>query len=402
MADSIFPLASTTNVTRSFIITTILYYSLQFVQVGRTRLSSLGAEAPERQSASRLTVSSWPCCSRSIPSSQDDTTMKTCRRLLFLGLLVVSAGRLRTNAQTPSSSSSFQCQSNADCLNGGNCLAAGNGDDAVVCQCPPGTGGDDCSADCPRACKNRGSCRFYNDISHGSDQDGSTFCDCRGTEHIGVDCEIPFVACPNDVKCLHGGTCTATSESQTGPCQCPSDRTGDVCQFDINHEEDEEVAGMCPVQENANLCTPQLIDSAPSDCDCYAFCDDRFVKCQSQIGGVLRADECPNGTPISGCHSGIAASNIFNTSSGSASGSAPSFSTGATVGIALGAVAAIGLVVSVAVTTFRKKRTSQQQRAKVAKVQAATADLELTEGDLDVEGSAQNENDAVETLPQLT
>lgn len=57
----------------------------------------------------------------------------------------------------------------------------------------------------------------------------------------------------------------------------------------------------CPVQQNADLCTDLLLDSVSVNCDCYAFCDSKFVKCQSSGGGLLQSNEC-RGTPITGCN----------------------------------------------------------------------------------------------------
>lgn len=59
--------------------------------------------------------------------------------------------------------------------------------------------------------------------------------------------------------------------------------------------------GKCPIQQNPDMCTIQLLNSAPNECDCYAFCDSEFVKCQSSQGGLLSFDEC-GGTPVTGCN----------------------------------------------------------------------------------------------------
>jgi len=60
-------------------------------------------------------------------------------------------------------------------------------------------------------------------------------------------------------------------------------------------------AGKCLIQQNADLCTDQLLDTVGGKCDCYAFCGSKFVSCQSAQGGVLQSDEC-NGIPITGCN----------------------------------------------------------------------------------------------------
>lgn len=60
---------------------------------------------------------------------------------------------------------------------------------------------------------------------------------------------------------------------------------------------------VCAIRENAELCTVALLESVASkDCECYSFCDDQFVKCESSLGGLLKGGECPNGKAISGCN----------------------------------------------------------------------------------------------------
>jgi hypothetical protein len=61
-----------------------------------------------------------------------------------------------------------------------------------------------------------------------------------------------------------------------------------------------ETGGVCEVQDNANLCTTELLDSVSEQCTCYAFCDSTFVKCQSIEGGLLTESQC-SGTAITGC-----------------------------------------------------------------------------------------------------
>jgi hypothetical protein len=260
----------------------------------------------------------------------------------------------------------------------------------TLCQCPTGTGGDDCSStSCTRSCQNGGSCR----LPDPDESSTAPFCDCRGTGHIGDDCEIPFVACQN-VICLYGGKCATDSSSSTRPCQCPSNRKGEFCQFDVNDnitvqdEEEYDEGEICPVHQNIHLCTQELLDSVPSlpsNCDCYAFCGNTFVKCQSYLGGFLSSDECPNDeTPITGCHIGIATA---SSSSGGAtsSPSSPFFSTGAIVGIVIAIVFALS--VFIASKVIGKRRMAQQRDIQAAKAAAATSDLELTDADLDTNNS---------------
>merc|ERR1712232_338211 len=71
-----------------------------------------------------------------------------------------------------------------------------------------------------------------------------------------------------------------------------------------------EKVSKCPIQQNAALCTNQLLDTVTEKCDCYAFCDSEFVKCQSAEGGLLASFEC-SGTPITGCNrAGVASGPI--------------------------------------------------------------------------------------------
>mmetsp|Transcript_16787 Transcript_16787/g.38782 ORF Transcript_16787/g.38782 Transcript_16787/m.38782 type:complete len:811 (+) Transcript_16787:89-2521(+) len=60
-------------------------------------------------------------------------------------------------------------------------------------------------------------------------------------------------------------------------------------------------AEKCPVQQNANLCTNELLDTVTEECDCYAFCDSKFLKCQTARGGLLQPSEC-TGISITGCN----------------------------------------------------------------------------------------------------
>lgn len=59
--------------------------------------------------------------------------------------------------------------------------------------------------------------------------------------------------------------------------------------------------GQCTIQQNAELCTLQLLNSVEEKCDCYSFCDSKFVKCQGSEGGLMPSSEC-SGTPITGCN----------------------------------------------------------------------------------------------------
>ncbi|KAL3917687.1 MAG: hypothetical protein SGILL_004595 [Bacillariaceae sp.] len=113
------------------------------------------------------------------------------------------------------------------------------------------------------------------------------------------------------VETLTADQCTqqsSTLDAARAECGCPggSGNSGTAS------------GGQCAVQQNANLCTTDLLASVNEQCACYAFCDGAFVKCQAQEGGLLAATECL-GTPVTGCNSALALSN--GNGGGSSSGS---------------------------------------------------------------------------------
>jgi hypothetical protein len=144
----------------------------------------------------------------------------------------------------------IQCQSDADCLHNGSCQQPDSS--RSYCQCPNGFGGDDCSATCLKDCQNGGSCRYTQDVSHGSDQDGNAYCECEGT-FVGVNCEIPFTLCgsgSNVVRCLHGGICEKKKSGEFYGCQCPTPRTGDMCQY--TSQDDDPHGNMSVVAQSSS------------------------------------------------------------------------------------------------------------------------------------------------------
>ena len=141
----------------------------------------------------------------------------------LLLLLILAA----VKAQSPK----FECESDADCYNGGSCIAMQTTDH--YCQCPSGFGGMDCSAPCDRNCLNGGSCRFH-DRSGSDTAEPSNYCECIPHQFEGANCEIPYTECPGrtGVRCFFGGTCQRTSSGYD--CECPEDRHGDYCQYHIS------------------------------------------------------------------------------------------------------------------------------------------------------------------------
>lgn len=120
----------------------------------------------------------------------------------------------------------FECQQDSDCQNGGSCILM-QGEDHY-CQCPPGYGGQDCSAPCDHECLNGGSCRMRQ-----MGQVVREYCECPPHQFMGPKCEISFTRCPGklEVKCFHGGTCERGSDGYQ--CTCPADRTGAFCQLAV-------------------------------------------------------------------------------------------------------------------------------------------------------------------------
>ena len=139
-------------------------------------------------------------------------------------------------------------------------------------------------------------------------------CGCRNVEPI---CTL----CPEGIDPPNGNQFTGDSDGTT--CveyaefvasltydQCTNQEseiiaTASVCGCERSDNQptsgNADEVGKCPIQQNAELCTDQLLDSVTAKCDCYAFCDSEFRECQSAEGGLLSSNEC-SGTPITGCN----------------------------------------------------------------------------------------------------
>ena len=84
-------------------------------------------------------------------------------------------------------------------------------------------------------------------------------------------------------------------------CEIQSNRgTFDLFAFQCNCP--EVTPPVCPRQENPDLCTVSLLETVDVDesCECYSFCDEKFVGCDAYPGNFL-LDKCP-GTSVSGCN----------------------------------------------------------------------------------------------------
>eukprot|EP00529_Nitzschia_sp_RCC80_P028407 CAMPEP_0113442704 /NCGR_PEP_ID=MMETSP0014_2-20120614/1749_1 /TAXON_ID=2857 /ORGANISM="Nitzschia sp." /LENGTH=268 /DNA_ID=CAMNT_0000333615 /DNA_START=21 /DNA_END=827 /DNA_ORIENTATION=- /assembly_acc=CAM_ASM_000159 len=249
----------------------------------------------------------------------------------FLVFLVVVSTVLNVVSVANADHADFQCVSSFDCVgDNAKCRMAIDVDlpktadrqGQTLCQCPTGSGGDDCSATCGLSCQNGGSCRYKSYTSTEDAYGDAAVCDCRGTGHIGENCEIPFVSCGGDFMCLYGGTCA--DESSSEPCICPSTAT-----------------------------------------ECYS-----SIAPTSSGSGTLSSS------------SGVGDSSSNSGGSGGLYGSS-SASTGAVVGVIVGLVIVVVFACYISFKVIRKRRSRQQQEIESAKAAAATSDLELTDADLD-------------------
>jgi len=143
------------------------------------------------------------------------------------------------------SGTTIQCVQDGDeCKNGGVCVPATNqvsGHTEDYCNCPKGTSGDRCEVkrECDLKCQHGGSCRSYDDISHGdaSDKTSAFECECVG-DYKGKECEIPFTKCPltsdgKEMECLYGGTCVFREEENEYGCDCTKGRAGKHCETGV-------------------------------------------------------------------------------------------------------------------------------------------------------------------------
>jgi hypothetical protein len=131
-------------------------------------------------------------------------------------------------------------------------------------------------------------------------------------------------------------------------------------------------SGQCGVQQNAQLCTTELLDSVSEQCDCYAFCDSTFVKCESQGGGLLTSSEC-SGTAITGCNRASAVSG--GSSGGGSTSSSNSANSGGggddnTLTIALAVAIPLVIAVFVIIYYFFTRRTKAANEKMAAHIEA--------------------------------
>jgi hypothetical protein len=140
-------------------------------------------------------------------------------------------------------------------------------------------------------------------------------------------------------------------------------------------------AGQCAIQQNADLCTDALLDTVTEDCECYAFCDGTFVKCQPGEGGLLTSSECI-GTPITGCNRAGVAGGSSSAQSGSAQ--QPSGEDDNTVVVAVAVAVPVAIAFFVAVYYFFTRKTNLEQNDKMnAELEAESeAPIQNMEGSL--------------------
>lgn len=142
----------------------------------------------------------------------------------------------------------------------------------------------------------------------------------------------------------------------------------------------------CAIQQNAELCTTSLLDSTDAVCDCYAFCDSSFVKCQSAQGGLLRTDECA-GTPITGCNSlnaiSAGSSQPASQDTGGDNGSSGDKNTTAIIASAVVIPVVLALLVAIyAITTRKSKAEADKINAVETDPEASALPVSAMEGSL--------------------
>ncbi|KAG7352399.1 hypothetical protein IV203_008447 [Nitzschia inconspicua] len=149
-------------------------------------------------------------------------------------------------------------------------------------------------------------------------------------------------------------------------------------------------SGLCGVEQNLHLCTTELLDTVSEQCECYAFCDSTFVKCEDQGGGLLTTSECP-GTPITGCNRASASMSGGGTSTGSGSSSSSSSSSGGggggndntlTIALAVAIPAGIALLVTIYYFFTRKSQSSNDKLAANLEAEQESDALPYGEGSL--------------------
>jgi len=150
----------------------------------------------------------------------------------------------------------------------------------------------------------------------------------------------------------------------------------------------------CAIQQNADLCTTDLLASVPEQCDCYAFCDSTFVKCQSGEGGLLTSSEC-SGTPITGCNFATASSSASNPNADSAQQSDSGNRDDNTAVIAVAVVVPTVIALLVVVYYFFTRKSSVENDKMNAGLEAESEEAHLN----GMEGSVSMSDVPMNTTP---
>lgn len=110
------------------------------------------------------------------------------------------------------------CRSDAQCLNGGNCIGGDTFGTYTRCDCLEGFGGERCEDHCPLECQNQGVCVANDDTYR---------CKCFGL-YTGTLCTIAYVNCQHGIRCYNGGVC-ANDDDDVISCHCPVGYVGSTC-----------------------------------------------------------------------------------------------------------------------------------------------------------------------------
>mmetsp|Transcript_26585 Transcript_26585/g.63366 ORF Transcript_26585/g.63366 Transcript_26585/m.63366 type:complete len:831 (+) Transcript_26585:393-2885(+) len=134
--------------------------------------------------------------------------------------------------------------------------------------------------------------------------------------------------------------------------------TASACGCGANPAAEDFTQPQCAIQQNPELCTDELLDSVPAACECYAFCGDTFVECQSIQGGLLRTDQCAS-TPITGCNRAISRDSVPSEQNGDNGGGSDKNTT--VIAVAIAVPAALALLVAVYFFATRKSKAEQDK-----------------------------------------
>ena len=138
----------------------------------------------------------------------------------------------------PSSSTAIlghdTCETDAQCLNGGFCVAVSGS--FKHCYCSDGYGGNRCEQYCPLLCQNGGVCHPNdgegNDLlmreEASSYRDETFVCKCLGY-FTGKLCDVPYENCSDGRRCLNGGQCVDGSPGSSS-CFCQPNFFGSFCE----------------------------------------------------------------------------------------------------------------------------------------------------------------------------